>query len=304
MIRKKMALLISLVLVAGLLHQTGSFASEIDEPAFQEEETTREETSSSEEATVEAETTQETETEADPITELEIIEGQIDVSDDLEEKETDLQQDDNENIPDDAINILQENIIGQDISGQGFSCYLNLYLYEYQKKYLDAYSEYLSKKKAVYEELYASGEITNDAVLDSAAQLAACVAQKSILDNESEYCRLYLEEYKLNFDDLEIEKEKTIQDREYYETKQTEMSRMQIARYIANFQNAKALLNAKEIEITSINEKAKMQKLLYEAGEITELEKMEEEVLLKKAEYEKAQYYVNLNEAYYYLEYR
>ena len=181
---------------------------------------------------------------------------------------------------------------------QGFQCYLNLYLYTQKEAYLSAYVEYLGRKKSVCEKLYESGEITYVEVLDCAAQLAACRAEQAFAGNEAEYCRLYLEELHLDYGDYKVEEERTIHDRSYYEKLYAGAGVLQIARYMTDFQNAKVLIAAKDTEIAALSQTVKMKKLLYESGEITELERMEAEVSLKKAEYERVQYYVNLNIAY------
>ena len=317
MLKKKVAFFMALVFTVGLFYQTGSRASEIDMAAeYQEEEKITDSSQEERETSEKEEENKESDAEAiekkedSPIMDIDMDETESKQEEEqdrenkntAEEEENDTPENSRENRAEDNIRSDQENKINEDILGQGFRYYLNLYLYTSQKEYLEFYEAYLSKKKAAYEELYESGEVTNDTVLDCATQLASCIAEKNVLDNETEYCKLFLKEYNLNFDDFQVEKEKTIQNREFYESKYEGEEWLQVARYWTNFQNAKALLTAKEIEITSVKEKVKMKNLLYEAGEITELERMEEEVLLKKAEYEKAQYYVNLNEAYYNLE--
>ncbi|MBR1693080.1 MAG: TolC family protein [Lachnospiraceae bacterium] len=200
---------------------------------------------------------------------------------------------------------LREQIEAQNaavVYENAVSCYMNLYLYSYEDQYLEAYSEFVSKKKTAYEQLYQLGEATPSDVKECEAQMASCNAEITVLNNEKEYCTSYIEEKAPELGHILIEESRTIHDRAYYMEKNPEQDDMEILRSMTDFRNAQAQIDAEKAEIASLEERLKMKALLYGEGEITELELTEEKVLLEKARYELAKLYVALNTAYYDLE--
>ncbi len=81
----------------------------------------------------------------------------------------------------------------------------------------------------------------------------------------------------------------------YYGHHMVDVDYMKIARYVTDCKNAIAGIHAKNIEMKALETDIAIAKLLLDAGEISQLEYSEKEILLEKARFELEGQYVQMN---------
>lgn len=180
--------------------------------------------------------------------------------------------------------------------------YLNYYLYEKKVQYLENYTEYIKKTVDISKDMLEMGEITENMAHSYEVQLINVEAELTAAKNEKIYCSLYLQEKELDFSDYNIEEMKSIRSKEYYKEKYPEKDYMTMVRHITDYENAVVYIQAKKREAEYITENIEINKLLFQEGEISEMELIEAEMEAKKIQYEMAEYYVEMNKAYWNLE--
>ena len=180
----------------------------------------------------------------------------------------------------------------------GLPYFLNKYQYDCRVTYMKKYMAYMDAQMKIYQEMYNLGEVTEAALNSYKAQKVLTEAELQTAQNESNYYNLYLTENKLNYSDYNIKLLKDIESIDYYRENYPEKDYMTIARYVTDYNNAVIYIHAKEVEVDSLKKSVAMSKMLLEEGELSEIEYMESEVSLAKAEYELEQYYVGMNMAY------
>lgn len=102
----------------------------------------------------------------------------------------------------------------------------------------------------------------------------------------------------LQYNDYDMKVLKNVKSIDYYINKYPELDYMTIARYVTDYNNAVAGIDAKKVEIDALEGTIEMAELLLKEGELSQLELEEKEVSLAKAQYELEQYYVSMNMAY------
>lgn len=172
------------------------------------------------------------------------------------------------------------------------------YLYDCNAQYLEDYIEYLELQVSAYEEMYRLGEITESDLKTCRAQKTLAQAELEITKNESTYYGLYLTKNGLDYNKAEIKELKEIKSMDYYIEKYPEKDYMTIARYVTDYRNATAGIDAKQAEIDALKVTVKMAGVLLQEGEVSKLEYAKKSVSLAKAQYEQEQRYVELNIAY------
>ncbi|MCM1500285.1 MAG: hypothetical protein NC124_17620 [Clostridium sp.] len=172
------------------------------------------------------------------------------------------------------------------------------YLYDCNAEYLEDYVEYLELQVSAYEEMYHLGEITGSDLETCRAQKTLAQAELEIARNESAYYDLYLTKNGLDYSRAEIKEMKELKSMDYYIEQYPEKDYMTIARYVTDYHNATAGIDAKQAEVDALKVTVKMAEMLLQEGEISKLEYAQKRVSLAKAQYELEQKYVEMNIAY------
>ena len=180
----------------------------------------------------------------------------------------------------------------------GLPYFLNKYQYDCEITYMKKYIAYLKMQIKIYQEMYELGEVTETMVQSYMAQKELAEAELQTAQNESAYYNLYITENKLDYSDYDVRLLKAVKGIEYYRENYPEKNYMTIARYVTDYNNAVTYIQAKQVEVASLKRSVAMSKMLLEEGELSEIEYMESEVSLARAEYELEQYYVSMNIAY------
>lgn len=198
-------------------------------------------------------------------------------------------------------NIDLEELVNKDDDNMGLYYYLQKYQYQSLSAYLEKNLEYIDLQLQSVEQMYDLGDVTETVVLSYQSQKALVKSQLQIAQNESGYYNLYLEKNGLDYSDHDIKAVKNIESIEYYIENYPEKDYMTVARYVTDYNNAVSGIEAKQVEISYLEEEVKRVTLLYSEGEISKLEMVEKEVSLAKAQYELEQQYVEMNVAYLYV---
>lgn len=180
----------------------------------------------------------------------------------------------------------------------GLPYFLNKYQYDCEITYMKKYIAYLEMQIKIYQEMYELGEVTETMLQSYMAQKELAEAELQTAQNESAYYNLYITENKLDYSDYDVRLLKAVKGIEYYRENYPEKNYMTIARYVTDYNNAVTYIQAKQVEVASLKRSVAMSKMLLEEGELSEIEYMESEVSLARAEYELEQYYVSMNMAY------
>lgn len=180
----------------------------------------------------------------------------------------------------------------------GLPYFLNKYQYDCKITYMKKYIAYLDAEVKIYQEMYELGEVTESALQSYKAQKELAEAELKTAQNESAYYNLYITEHKLDYSDYDVKSLKSIEGIDYYRENYPEKNYMTIARYVTDYNNAVTYIHAKQVEIDSIEKSLALSKMLLDEGELSEIEYMEGEVSLARAEYELEQYYISMNTAY------
>ena len=179
--------------------------------------------------------------------------------------------------------------------------YLQKYLYDCKMVYINAYIEYLQLQVDAAEKMYELGEITEATVKNYKSAKALADAELTISENESSYYNVYLQKNELDYSDYDVKDKKSVESIDYYLENYPELDYMSLARYVTDYNNAVAQIQAKEVEIDSLQTDVAMGKVLLDAGEISKLEYKEKEVSLAKAQFELEQQYVAMHVSYWQL---
>ena len=176
--------------------------------------------------------------------------------------------------------------------------YLQKYLYDCKMVYIKKYIEYLQLQVDAAEKMYELGEITEATVKTYKSAKALAEAELKISENESSYYNVYLQKNELDYSDYDVKDKKSVESIDYYLENYPELDYMSLARYVTDYNNALAQIQAKEVEIDSLQTDVAMAKVLLDAGEISKLEYKEKEVNLAKAQFELEQQYVAMHVSY------
>lgn len=295
------------VLVLGVL-LTGHFyvrASEVD--TAEAEGTTIEENASedmSEEEAENAELTTSTEEASGATTEEATLEGTATETDGEQATEEEkMEEEKTEEGPRTDVDTGEmEKVLEELLASLRYQNGLPYFFYKYQYDceitYMKKYVAYMDAQEKIYQEMYELGEVTEAALQSYKAQKKLAEAELQTAQNESAYYNLYLKENKLDYSDYNMKLLKDIESIDYYRENYPEKDYMKIARYVTDYNNAVTYINAKQAEVGSIKKSLALSKMLLEEGELSEIEYMESEVSLARAEYELEQYYVSMNVAY------
>ena len=245
---------------------------------------------------------QESDTETKPETES-IVTEKISVSEDIqtdgkvedsdktiEQQDLVINKNDGETIADDALNKLMSS---------GISYYLNMKRYESLSTYYQKIDELLLRKTEIYKMLAGSGEITELSVKQIETQEKQILCQKSLCSNEMEYNKFVISKLGLTFDDVDVKTIKNVGNIESYVTGKTEYDAVNIARYVTDCKNAISNISAKETEVETLNAASEQVKVLKKAGEASELDVIDSELAVLKAQMELEGYYYDMNINYY-----
>lgn len=277
----KVVLFIFALLVANFLWQRSINASQVD-TEIAELDTRIEETST--------ESKSENNTEKNTIVEN----TQITITTEVTTQENITIEDTEEKISKDIQDIVDDISNKEKSDNVDYYYYLNKYAYSCKEKYLEKYVEFLLKKKDVNRKLLQLGEITDLDFKLSEVELSSAQASLTEAQNEKNYYTAYMSENGKTFE-VEIEAEKEIYDYEYYKENYPEKDKMEMLRYLTDYNNKLAYINAKKVEKGYVEDSIKQKKSLFQKGEISEIEVLEEEILLEKVQYELTGYYVELN---------
>ena len=245
---------------------------------------------------------QESDTETKPETES-IVTEKISVSEDIqtdgkvedsdktiEQQDLVINKNDGETIADDALNKLMSS---------GISYYLNMKRYESLSTYYQKIDELLLRKTEIYKMLAGSGEITELSVKQIETQEKQILCQKSLCSNEMEYNKFVISKLGLSFDDVDVKTIKNVGNIESYVTGKTEYDAVNTARYVTDCKNAISNISAKETEVETLNAASEQVKVLKKAGEASELDVIDSELAVLKAQMELEGYYYDMNINYY-----
>ena len=192
----------------------------------------------------------------------------------------------------------EDEMLSESLYYQGLKYYLNRYQYECEIVYLQSYLEYVKLEVMAGEEMYSVGEFMEADVKSCQVQQASIEAQLQVAKNQSSYNNLFLEQNNLDYSDYIIKENKDVESIDYYIEQYPAKNYMTMAGYVTSYKDAWAYIEAKKVEIGALTMKLDSAKLLYEAGELSKLELMQQETSLAKAQYELEQYYVEMNLAY------
>lgn len=199
------------------------------------------------------------------------------------------------------INELFEMIEKDSDIENGQYYYLQKYLYDCKMVYINTYIDYLQLQVDAAEKMYELGEITEATVKTYKSAKALADAELKISENESSYYNTYLQKNELDYSDYDVKEKKSVESIDYYLENYPNLDYMSLARYVTDYNNASAQIQAKEVEIDSLQTDVAMGKVLLDAGEISKLEYKEKEVNLAKAQFELEQQYVAMNVSYWQL---
>ena len=197
-----------------------------------------------------------------------------------------------ETIDDDAHNKLMSS---------GISYYLNMKRYESLSTYYQKMDDLLLRKTEIYKMLAGSGEITELSVKQIETQEKQILCQKSLCSNEMEYNKFVISKLGLTFDDVDVKTIKNVGNIESYVTGKTEYDVVNIARYVTDCKNAISNISAKEAEVETLNAASEQVKVLKKAGEASELDVIDSELAVLKAQMELEGYYYDMNVNYFLL---
>ena len=197
-----------------------------------------------------------------------------------------------ETIDDDAHNKLMSS---------GISYYLNMKRYESLSTYYQKMDDLLLRKTEIYKMLAGSGEITELSVKQIETQEKQILCQKSLCSNEMEYNKFVISKLGLTFDDVDVKTIKNVGNIESYVTGKTEYDAVNIARYVTDCKNAISNISAKEAEVETLNAASEQVKVLKKAGEASELDVIDSELAVLKAQMELEGYYYDMNVNYFLL---
>lgn len=178
---------------------------------------------------------------------------------------------------------------------EGLRYYLNGCRYSCEADYLQSYIEYLQLTLDACRMMYDAGDMTEADVKACEAQYAMGDAQRMQAVNESAYYRLYLKEHDLDYSDFKLKEVKKVHDAEYYFEHYPACDRMLVSRYVTDYRNAVSYIEAQKLEVEALRTKLEMDKLLLEAGELSEQAYAEQKAALAKAEYGLESYYIDMN---------
>ena len=197
-----------------------------------------------------------------------------------------------ETIDDDAHNKLMSS---------GISYYLNMKRYESLSTCYQKMDDLLLRKTEIYKMLAGSGEITELSVKQIETQEKQILCQKSLCSNEMEYNKFVISKLGLTFDDVDVKTIKNVGNIESYVTGKTEYDVVNIARYVTDCKNAISNISAKEAEVETLNAASEQVKVLKKAGEASELDVIDSELAVLKAQMELEGYYYDMNVNYFLL---
>lgn len=197
-----------------------------------------------------------------------------------------------------GINELAEMLEKDPDIQNGQYYYLQKYLYDCKMVYIKKYIDYLQLQVDAAEKMYELGEITEATVKNYKSAKALAEAELKISENESSYYNVYLQKNELDYSDYDVKEKKSVESIDYYLENYPNLDYMSLARYVTDYNNASAQIQAKEVEIDSLQTDVAMGKVLLDAGEISKLEYKEKEVNLAKAQFELEQQYVAMNVSY------
>ena len=177
------------------------------------------------------------------------------------------------------------------------------YLNQRQNQSLaDIYNEIdvlLKEKVEIYKTMYNEGEITYLYVKQIEALEAESLAQVEICKNESIYYQTYLIQNGIHYDDIEIKKEKSLGDINSCIDTYPDKNAVSLARYVTDCNNAIIKIEAKKVELESLEAVRDSVVLLKGSGEASRIDVIDSEVSVLKAKLELESYYYDMNIAYY-----
>ncbi len=185
---------------------------------------------------------------------------------------------------------------------EGAQYFLQKYLYDSNIVYLESYLKYMDIQLTAYEKMYEQGEITEIVITKLKAQKSLIEAELDVAKNESLYYGLIIEKEGINCD-CDIKTIKEVKDINYYIDNYPSVNYMTIGRYVTDYHNAVAKIKAKELEISAMSKELELAELLYQQGEISKLDYAELEASLSFAQFELEKLYVDMNTAYYGIQY-
>ena len=177
----------------------------------------------------------------------------------------------------------------------GISYYLNMKRYESLSTYYQKMDDLLLRKTEIYKMLVSSGELTELSVRQIETQEKQISCQKSVCSNEAEYNKFVISKLGLSFDDVDVKAIKSVGNIESYTAGKSEYDAVNIARYVTDCKNAISNISAKEAEVETLNAAKEQVEVLKKAGEASELDVIDSELSLLKAQVELEGYYYDMN---------
>lgn len=177
----------------------------------------------------------------------------------------------------------------------GISYYLNMKRYESLSTYYQKMDDLLLRKTEIYKMLVSSGELTELSVKQIETQEKQISCQKSVCSNEAEYNKFIISKLGLSFDDVDVKTIKSVGNIESYTAGKSEYDAVNIARYVTDCKNAISNISAKEAEVETLNAVKEQVEVLKKAGEASELDVIDSELSLLKAQIELEGYYYDMN---------
>lgn len=190
---------------------------------------------------------------------------------------------------------FEEAAEGDTLYYKGLQYYLNYYKYSCEEKYLQSYLEYLQLSSDICRTMYNAGDMTEADVKICEAEYAMEDAQRMQAERECTHYSLYLKEHNLDYSDFKLRESKKVHDMEYYFERYPTCDHMTVSRYVTDYKNAMSYIEAKKLEVEALKTKLEMDRLLFEAGELSKQEFLEQKLTLAKAEYELELYYIDMN---------
>ena len=185
------------------------------------------------------------------------------------------------------------------LTSSGIGYYLNMKRYESLSTYYQKMDELLLRKTEIYKMLVSSGEITELSMKQIETQEQQVACQKSVCSNEVEYNKFIISKLGLTFDDVDVKTIKNVGNIDSYTAGRSEYEAVNIARYVTDCKNAISNISAKEAEVETLTAANEQVKVLKKEGEASELDVIDSELAVLKAQMELEGYYYDMNINYY-----
>ncbi len=181
---------------------------------------------------------------------------------------------------------------------QGLYYYISNYQYESRIEYLNEYLTFVDLEINLEQKAFDLGESTQLEVDQYIAEKTKVETEIQISKNQMEYNNMYLSTCAFDYAEFSLYADKQIESMDYYASTFPKKDCMTMAGYVTSYKNSKAYIEAQNAQIDLLTSKCEAAQTMFDCGEISELQLKEQNMELKKAQYDLKQYYVEMNLAY------